>query len=177
MVSRVTLAISTYNRKGYLEKCVKSLRALNSRPDEIIIVNDGSTDGTYEYLERLRGTDPRFRIAHHTRNQGLSAGRNTAIRHAKGDIIAFTDDDCIVTPQWLAELQKPFADESIVCAYGQVLYRSADYHGYFPERIVQNKGPRWPMGANIAYRRGAFRQVGLFDAKFFKTDRHFRNIF
>lgn len=164
----ITLAISTYNRHSYLEKFIQSLKILSPSPGEIIIVNDGSTDGTREYLERLESEGLPFRVIHHDTNNGLSAGRNTAIQNARGEIIVFTDDDCTVTPDWIGEIIKPFVDSHIVSAYGQVIYNAPDYRGYFPERLVQNIGPKWPMGANIAYRVSALRKVGLFDTALFR---------
>lgn len=164
----ISVAISTYNRLSYLRDCIASLLALAPLPDEIIVVNDGSTDGTRQYLNHLAKTNPRIRVFHHEGNRGLSAGRNTAIKHARGEIIAFTDDDCIADPHWLRELVAPFHDQAVVAAYGQVFYRAENYRGYFPERLVRNIGPAWPMGANIAYRASIFRKVGLFDLKFFR---------
>ena len=110
----ITLALSTYNRLSYLKECLHSFSNLAPLPDEIVIVNDGSTDGTREYLNQLVKTNPLVRVAHHENNAGLSAGRNTAIQQARGDLIAFTDDDCRVDPQWLTELIKPFGDPGVV---------------------------------------------------------------
>jgi glycosyltransferase involved in cell wall biosynthesis len=160
-----SVIVCTYNRLTYLKKCVDSLLSLQYPLYEIVIVNDGSTDGTKQFLELL--TDERVRVIHHDSNRGLSHARNTGIKYARYDILAFTDDDCIVSPDWLIELSKGFLDEYIGIVMGQAFYVSEDYRGYFPERMVSNIGARWPMGLCVAYRRSVFEKCGGFDDYFF----------
>lgn len=161
-----SVVVSTYNRLPYLKQCMPSLLQLQHTPLEIIIVDDGSSDGTREYLSSF--TDSRLRIVRHEKNRGLSAGRNSGVAVARLPIIAFTDDDCIVDPQWVARMTEPFADPSVGLTMGSVYYVRREYRGYFPERIVQNLGARWPKGCNVAYRRSVFVQLGNFSDAYYR---------
>ena len=151
---KFSIVVCTFNRLDYLKKCVASLLEMDFPEYEIIIVNDGSTDGTKNFLDALN--TGKIKIIHQERNQGLSAARNTGIKHSSHDIIAFTDDDCRVDKNWLAELSKGFVDERTGFVMGQVFYIHKNYKGYFPERLVSNLNAQWPMGANIAYRKKVF---------------------
>lgn len=88
----VSLIIPVYNTAGYLEECLDSAAFQEYENLEIITVDDGSTDGSGQILERYGAKDSRFRVIH-TGNRGLSAARNTALDAARGEYIAFLDSD------------------------------------------------------------------------------------
>jgi glycosyltransferase involved in cell wall biosynthesis len=161
-----SIIVCTFNRLDYLKGCLSSLLAQNYPEYEIIIVNDGSTDGTREFLDSL--TASRIKVFHHEKNQGPSISRNTGIKNAGHGIVAFIDDDCQADQNWLSEIAKGFAGEPTGFVIGQTFYISKNYRGYFPERLVSNPGAQWPMSCNIAYRKQVFIACGDFDHSFFK---------
>ncbi|MBI4434289.1 glycosyltransferase family 2 protein [Candidatus Uhrbacteria bacterium] len=162
----VTIAVCTRNRQAYLERCCSALIPQLGGDVEIITINDASTDGTAGSLASFHYAHRNVRIITLSEHAGVSGARNAALRAARGSLIVFTDDDCAPEPDWLCEITAPFADPAVVCVYGQVFYRQRGYRGYFPERCVENPGPRWPMTACIAYRTAALRAVGGFDPVF-----------
>ncbi|PIR75829.1 MAG: hypothetical protein COU34_00715 [Candidatus Magasanikbacteria bacterium CG10_big_fil_rev_8_21_14_0_10_43_9] len=164
--NKFSIVVCTYNRLEYLKKCITALRNIQFPTYEIIIVNDGSIDGTKQFLDTVE--DEKITVIHNPSNQGLSASRNTGIAHANFDIIAFTDDDCEVDKQWLSELSKGFSRTNIGFVIGQTFYISKHYKGYFPERLVSNPNAHWPMGCNIAYRKKVFEACGGFDDFYFQ---------
>ena len=166
IVNKCSIVVCTFNRLAYLKKCLSSLLDLNFNKYEIIIVNDGSTDDTKKFLDTLN--NDKIKIIHHEYNQGLAVARNTGIKSANYDFVAFTDDDCVVDKNWLTELLKGFTDEKVGFVIGQVFYINKNYRGYFPERLVSNLNAQWPMGCNIAYYKNVFKICGHFDEFFFK---------
>lgn len=99
----ISVIIPTYNRLHRLRQVVASLQRQTYPLDdvEIIIVSDGSTDGTDDYLHNL--SVPLHIIPVTQQNSGPSVARNNGITHAKGDIVVFLDDDVVPTPRWLTE--------------------------------------------------------------------------
>ncbi|MFA6553020.1 MAG: glycosyltransferase family 2 protein, partial [Patescibacteria group bacterium] len=160
----ISVIIPTHNRLNRLQNCLRSVLALHHSDYEIIIVNDGSTDGTRDWLDHL--DDPKIKVIHHLKNLGQSKARNTGIGLAGGTLLAFTDDDCIVDSTWLTELEKIFHNEDCGFVFGATYYISKHYQGYFPERLTSNGGGTWPGGANIAYKKEIFEKIGTFDSMF-----------
>lgn len=93
-----SVVIPTYNRRAYLAECLASVFGQSAPPHEIIVVDDGSTDGTREYLESL-GTRVRSVVS---KNGGPGAARNIGAALAQGDYLAFLDSDDIWFPWTLA---------------------------------------------------------------------------
>ena len=93
---RVSVVIPVYNVKPFLERCVQSVLRQTYKDLEIILVDDGSTDGSGELCDQLALSDQRIRVIHQE-NQGLSGARNTGIRQATGEYIIFLDSD----DEWL----------------------------------------------------------------------------
>ena len=93
---KVSVIIPVYNVKTYLERCVQSVTSQTFKDMEIVMVDDGSTDGSGELADQLATCDERIHIIHQ-KNQGLSGARNTGIRAAKGEYIVFLDSD----DEWL----------------------------------------------------------------------------
>ena len=102
----ISVVIPTYNRKPILEKCLKALSRQNLSADsvvtgyEIVLVDDGSTDGTLEWLEERAAEFPQVR-AFWQNNQGQATARNLGVKQAKGDTIVFVDSDVVVTENFL----------------------------------------------------------------------------
>ena len=93
---KVSVVIPVYNVMPYLERCVQSVVRQTYQNLEIILVDDGSTDGSGKLCDKIAGTDQRIRVIHQ-KNQGLSGARNTGIRQATGEYIVFLDSD----DEWL----------------------------------------------------------------------------
>lgn len=95
---KVSVVIPVYNVKPYLKRCVQSVFVQDYPDIEIILVDDGSTDGSSELCDEIATWAPYIHTIHQP-NQGLSAARNTGIRHAIGEYIAFLDSD----DKWLLD--------------------------------------------------------------------------
>jgi len=115
---KVSVVIPTYNRLNYLGKCLKSLskQSVGSKSFEVIVVDDGSTDGTAHYLKKINRKNFTFL---RQSNKGPAAARNLGVRHAKGNIIAFIDDDCVARRDWIQNIITNFEKykdaDSVAC--------------------------------------------------------------
>lgn len=89
---KLTIIIPVYNIKEYIERCVSSLGNISDTQIEILIIDDGSTDGSDIVCEKLSQTNKSVKVIHQ-QNMGLSEARNTGIRNASGDYIFFVDGD------------------------------------------------------------------------------------
>lgn len=101
--NKISVIVPVYNSIDCLEKCVRSLCAQTYADLEILLIDDGSTDGTAELVEELAKTDPRIR-AHHKENGGASSARNAGISLATGEYLAFADSDDYLEPYVYEEL-------------------------------------------------------------------------
>ena len=88
-INKCSIVVCTFNRLNYLKKCLNSLLEIDFPEYEIIIVNDGSKDGTEKFLNSLN--NKKIKVIHHKYNKGLSAARNTGIKNSQYEIISFTD--------------------------------------------------------------------------------------
>lgn len=93
----ITVIVPVYNIKDYLPRCVHSITAQTYRQLEIILVDDGSTDGTGKLCDRLAREDGRIRV-YHKENGGSSSARNLALSHAAGEYVGFVDSDDYIEP-------------------------------------------------------------------------------
>lgn len=99
----VTVVIPTYNRDYCLHRCLDSVLSQSYEKTEIVLIDDGSEDGTEELVKRLSHSDARIRYVRQ-RNQGVSAARNHGLRLARGEFVALLDSDDVWKP-WKLELQ------------------------------------------------------------------------
>ncbi len=105
MEELISVIIPIYNVEGYLQKCLQSIKNQYYSNLEIILVNDGSTDHSVDICKAFKGGDSRFTIINQP-NQGLSSARNTGVKHAKGEYIAFVDGDDFVGKNYIRNLYK-----------------------------------------------------------------------
>lgn len=176
----ITVAICTYNRADLLEETlgrVLQQQVPASLEWEILVVDNASTDHTRRVVERLAAeSEGRVRYIHEQR-QGISWARNSAVDSARGEVIAFTDDDVIPEPDWLANVVGTFRAHDCAGVGGRVLERwefeppdwwSATQDALNSAIVGFHPGgdPRPleipPFGANMAFRREMFEEYGGF---------------
>ncbi|WP_257453702.1 glycosyltransferase family 2 protein [Archangium lipolyticum] len=105
-----SVIMPTYNKARYLDLTLASFLHQTSRDYEIVITDDGSTDATQDVIARYQG---RLNLRYlRQANRGRAAARNAAIQQARGDILIFSDDDRIVSPDFVAEHVKAFSSDS-----------------------------------------------------------------
>ena len=98
-MSEISILVPVFNVEPYLEKCLKSLLAQTFQDIEIILVDDGSTDGSGEICDRFATTDERIHVIHKP-NEGLSCARNIGISASTAPYIMFADSDDWVEPDF-----------------------------------------------------------------------------
>lgn len=91
-MARISIIIPVYNSKDYLVNCIDSILAQTFEDFEVILVDDGSTDGSDTLCDNLAAQDPRIQVIHQS-NGGTSAARNAGINAARGDYLTFVDND------------------------------------------------------------------------------------
>ena len=121
----ISIVVPTYNRPNHLRMLLQSIDRLTTFPKEVIIINDCSNDPTKQFLDEwMEKEDQYSRIVYHSPiNQGPSAARNIGIQIASADLIAFTDDDCLLSKNWIhiIENSKYWKDKKIAGIGGRVL--------------------------------------------------------
>ena len=120
---KVSVVVCAYNAERTMDACLASLRTLNYPNYEVVVVNDGSTDTTLATTERYKAlydadpNGPRF-VLISQENKGLSIARNVGAAAATGEIVAYTDSDCVPDPDWLAFLVYQFVRSGFVAVGG-----------------------------------------------------------
>lgn len=140
----VSVVVPVYNAGRYLADCLGSVSHQTCRDFEVVMVNDGSTDGSDAICARYADADPRFRLVN-TPNMGVSAARNLGIAEARGRYLFFIDADDMIherTLERLLEVAAATGADVSVCAfhYGETPLwstRKGRVDVYSPERIVE----------------------------------------
>jgi glycosyltransferase involved in cell wall biosynthesis len=171
---RVSVVVACYNGERTLNACLESLERLNYPDYEIILVDDGSTDGT----ARIAAEHPRARNIRHETNLGLSVARNTGIAAATGEIVAFTDADCRPDEDWLHYLVGDLLDGGFA-GIGGHNFLPRDDSSLAAAVLVSPGGPAHVMltdreaehvpGCNLAIYKWALAETGGFDPIFRKA--------
>ncbi|MEH7384264.1 glycosyltransferase family 2 protein [Bacillus sp. JJ1521] len=103
-IPMISVILCTYNRKCFLSRSIESILAQTYTNFELILVNNGSTDGSDEVCEEYAKKDSRIRLIHISENQGASNGRNVGLDNASCEYVTIVDDDDYCEPQLLAFL-------------------------------------------------------------------------
>jgi len=177
----VSVIVPSHNRAWSLRQALRSLADLEFPKDayEIVVVDDGSSDGTEAAVADLRPTLPAtVRYVRRAACGGAAAARNAGIQIAAGAALVFTDDDCVVQADWLRRLLAAFdTDEVGVVGGPDRAPPDAPFFGkcvdYLLTSFVGSGGLRrgdglrvgryYPRGCNMAVRREVIAQIGLFD--------------
>ncbi len=164
---RVSVVVCAYNADRTMEDCLISLEKLNYPDYEVIVVNDGSTDKTLEISERY----PYCKIISQP-NKGLSVARNVGAEASTGEIVAYTDSDCVADPDWLTYLVAKMESAGLVACGGPNFPPPED--SMVPAAVaVSPGGPTHVLisddvaehiaGCNMAFRRDVLLRLGGFD--------------
>ncbi len=175
-IANITVAIPTLDRPVELGRCLEALFSGTVLPAEILIINQGGHDQVEQVIKRFRLLHSTPLSEHSQAPRGLSAARNLALKWARCHIIAFTDDDCVPAPDWLAHVERclisfPGADGMT----GSILPLGKAAPGYFPislrtrqtNALFQDKVLPWHVGSggNFAIRQDWIRRVGGYDER------------
>jgi glycosyltransferase involved in cell wall biosynthesis len=173
MMPRVSVVVSTLNRPEHIVACARTILANRGVPFEVIVVDQSDPEKRAASIAAV-GDDPRLRWVG-TTTRGLSVSRNIGVDEARSDVIAFTDDDCRIEPNWVSGIDAAFrSDPDLGMLFGGVLLRPEDrVKGYaaefepnermdFHHRMPDIRAP-WGVGANMSIRRAVIDRVGRFD--------------
>ncbi|MHC4908795.1 MAG: glycosyltransferase family 2 protein, partial [Planctomycetota bacterium] len=176
---RLSVAVCAHNEARTITQTVESLLEQTVWPEsvEIILVDNGSTDGTLAVMGRVRNLDPaRIRVVRE-QTLGLSHARNRALEEARGEMTAFIDADAVADPAWITSLLVAFdVDETIAAIGGPVEIRwDHPRPAWWDERLAEALNawrpadeagalsyPRYPYGTNFTVRTEVARSAGGF---------------
>jgi glycosyltransferase involved in cell wall biosynthesis len=157
----ISVIIPVYNGDRYLAEAIESVLAQNYHPIEIIVIDDGSTDNTRQVAESLK----KYIHYIYQPNRGAAAARNTGLKIAAGDLIAFLDADDIWNVTKLKIQTNIFTENpvvEIVSGYLQTIYLKENTNE--PPEFEHHGAPTMSaqLGASL-FRKSVFERVGLFD--------------
>ena len=169
---RTSVVVATHQRRAQLGLLLDALEAqegLSPQEWEVVVVDDGSTDGTGDLLHNRRQTTSlNLEIRRREQANGPAAARNEGWRAAQGDVVLFTDDDCRPAPGWVRALRDVMADPAVGLAQGRTQPAPGEWEGSGPFartiRVVEEDG--YYATCNMAYRRALLDELGGFDETF-----------
>ena len=183
----ITVVVVNWNRRDLLRACLHSLASQTYPNFEVVIVDNGSTDGSCEMAEREFGSRLRLQFVRNTENLGFCAANNQGILQAAGKVVALLNNDAEAHPQWLEKLTTAFTDEHVGMAASKILVwedpERIDKVGHLIYWDGQNRGRGsgerdrgqydeveevlWPDGCAAMYRKSMLDEIGGFDEDFF----------
>ena len=175
MTPSVSVVVPVRNGERSIDECVRSLLALSWPADrlEVLVVDNGSSDGTADVLQAHADRI----VLLHERKRGPGAARNAGLRRARGQIVAFTDADCRVEPDWLTQLVPALDDPQVGIAGGVIRARpQAGAVELFGEAIhdhqksIELYEPPYAITMSWASPRHVLESVGGFDERFLRCE-------
>ena len=172
---KFSVIIPVYNGEGTIAECLEALAAQDvpRREFEVIVVDDGSTDGTAAIVKQF---DVRYV---HQENKGPATARNVGVKNARGEIVVFTDADCVPEPGWLREMVNPLVRDSDVAGVkGAYRTRQTELTARFAQAEFEERFKRLARRRTIdfvdsysaAFRKKVFEQVGGFNPRYPKAN-------
>src|SRR6185503_6491735 len=166
---RVSVITPVFNGEKTIGRALEALLAQDYSNKEIIVVDDGSTDRTGEIVRKISGV-----VYVLQRNAGPASARNAGVRQARGEIICFTDADCIAHSDWITRLVRGFVETEVAavagsygianknsllagCIHEEIMYR----HRKFMQKYVRAFG-----SYNCAIKKNVFDAAGGFDERY-----------
>lgn len=168
-VIHISVVVPFYNSERYISECIESLLSQKYPMEnyEIIMVDNNSTDASADIVRRYS----QVKLVSEKR-QGAYAARNRGLKEAKGEVIAFTDPDCVPSSDWLKEIELAMADSDVGVVIGShqlardsfLLSILADYENEKKNYVFNNKIKEAYYGHtnNMAVRKKLFDEMGLF---------------
>jgi GT2 family glycosyltransferase len=178
----ISVLICTYNRPDLIAQCLRALvERTEEKPDEIVVVNGGDERADQVVESSRQKAESRKQSVEiklvKTVNKNLAASRNIGLPHCTGDIIAMTDDDAEVFPDWGAQMKRIHAEHPEAGAVGgPVIGTDADLLvSRIADRVTFAAHPtarvvRTLPGVNVSYKRAVIEQVGLQDETLFRGE-------
>ena len=166
----LSVYIPCFNVESYIETSIRCLLAQTRPPDEILVIDDGSTDRSIEIASRFP-----VRVLRHDRNRGLAAARNTAFANANHELVGAIDADVFAEPDWLERLLAHFSDERVAGTGGRLIeqFRETPPDAWRATYLSQDMGDtqidiespshRRLGGFGTIFRKSAIQQVGGYD--------------
>jgi glycosyltransferase involved in cell wall biosynthesis len=174
---KVTVAIPCYNGEEYINQVIESILNQTRSSDEILVIDDGSTDKSANLVERYAKRHERVKLISHYENKGIAFARNTALQHAENDVIVYIDVDVQADPQFIASILNEYTDEKVAGVGGQGIesnirnvydrWRKLHASQGSGSQIKRNTGMLW--GLCSSYRRKVLAEIGGFDT-FYRTN-------
>jgi glycosyltransferase involved in cell wall biosynthesis len=169
-VVKYSVIVPAYNAGKTIGVCLGALsrQSVDAADYEVIVVDDGSKDDTAEIVKT-------FSVRYlHQANRGPAAARNHGAREARGEIILFTDSDCVPSADWIAAMTKPFGDADVVAVKGAYRTNQRSLTARFAQVEFEERFDLLKRAPSIdmvdtysaAYRADVFRQTGGFDESF-----------
>ncbi len=177
----LSIIVCTYNREKYIGECLTRLAEQDIDPTkyEVLVINNKSTDNTQEIIKEIIPRHPKINFHYFIEeNQGHTYARNRGIKESKGTILSFLDDDAFVQNNYCKEIIDFFnANQNVSAIGGRIIPK---YENATPSWMSKYllplvaaidlgkhtkpfKGNKFPIGANMAFRRSMFEKYGLFD--------------
>jgi len=166
----ISVVIPTHNHREFLARCLGALLSQDFEPSsyEVIVSDDGSSDKTpqlvSEFASRFEARGTRLVVVRNE-HKGASAARNAGIRAATGEIVAFTDDDCLPDRRWLATISQHFDQHPEHLGVGGRTVSIPELVTPFTHQ-VENDLEYSFLTCNVAYKRNVLLRVGMFDETF-----------
>lgn len=166
----VSIVIPAYNEEAVIRQCILAALYQSVPAREIIVVDNRSTDRTAELVGLMQEEYPEAPLVllSHDAEQGLIPTRNYGLDHATGDVLGRIDADSVLEPDWVEQVQRGFADPTVMAATGPVLYydmplrrfglRADDRMRRFVLKLAR-KQYHFLFGSNMALRRDAWETV------------------
>lgn len=165
MMCEASVIVPCYNDEAYIKDCIYSILQQGCDSFELIVVNDGSTDRSLEFIKSI--DDKRLVLINSPAQSGPARARNLAIARARGEYLFFTDSDCVVAKDWLKTGLEALRNSDCLGVEGKTFYISENYKPAYSDRLPGNveKDGQF-MACNVVYKKEVVQKVAGFNPEF-----------